>query len=163
MKKIPLLALALVVFALASCGGDDGPPDISYGRDICDSCGMVIDDPRFASAYRTPGGEVRKFDDAGSMFEYGTQNGEIEDSTLWVHDYETEDWIAAEEAWYVLGPEVQTPMASGVVAFSDEERARSFAESNGAEVLGWDEMAGRAAQGGLSPVTTIEPGEPGSG
>ncbi len=51
---------------------------------------------------------------------------------------ETEEWIRAEDAWYVMTSDGRTPMGYGISSFADRERARQVAEGLGAEVLPWD-------------------------
>ncbi|MCC7077091.1 MAG: nitrous oxide reductase accessory protein NosL [Acidimicrobiia bacterium] len=148
MTRLPGLLLVLALAAASACGGDSaGPPEINYGRDTCDGCDMVIDDPRFASAYRLPDGTESRFDDMGEMF----TRDELGDADAWVHDYDTEGWVEATSAWYVAGTGVESPMATGVVAFSTESRARAFASESGGTVLTWDEMLTGGAPGSSDP------------
>lgn len=152
MTRLPGVLLVLVFAAASACGGNAaGPPEINYGRDTCDGCDMVIDDPRFASAYRLPDGTESKFDDMGEMF----TRDDLGDADAWVHDYDTEDWVEASSAWYVKGAGVESPMATGIVAFSTESRARAFASESGGTVLTWDEMLTGAAG------SASDPGHPG--
>ena len=68
--RLPRLGLiALVLILIAACGSATagGPPEINYGRDICIECGMIIEDPRFAAAYRLADGSEHKFDDLGGL------------------------------------------------------------------------------------------------
>ena len=69
--KLILFFLILSVAAVA-CGGaaDDGviePPEIRYGEDICEVCGMIISEARFAAACVTTDGEGHPFDGIGEM------------------------------------------------------------------------------------------------
>ena len=45
-------ALALVGVGTAGCGGGGGPAPVRWGRENCDYCGMIIDDPHFAGEVR---------------------------------------------------------------------------------------------------------------
>lgn len=142
------LALA-VVLVLAGCGdgSSTGPPDIQFGRDVCDTCHMIISEPRFASAYRDAGGEAFVFDDLSEMLEHIAAAGEAPaDDRVWVHDYGTEEWLDAPSAWYVLA-DVETPMGGGIVAFREETDARQFAGEHDGEVLTWPDVMQQAATG----------------
>ena len=60
----PRLSGAGVGVPAAACAaeGDPRPPEIAYGHDMCELCGMIISDPRFAAAMISggwPGVQVR--------------------------------------------------------------------------------------------------------
>ena len=136
----PLLLLMALTMLTAACGTSataTGPPEINYGRDVCFECGMIISEARFASTYRTAAGAERLFDDIGGMLKYGHATGEIATAEAWVHDYETEEWVAAEQAYFIVTQSVATPMAFGILAFGDEARAASFARDLDADVVDW--------------------------
>jgi copper chaperone NosL len=140
MKPISIIALALGLI-LGACAADEvaeGPPEINYGRDICVECGMIINEARYAAAYRLPNGTEEKFDDLGGLLIHGHEQGELADAEVWVHDVETEAWVRAEDAWYVMTKDGRTPMGYGIIAFADHQRAQDVAEGLGAEVLGWE-------------------------
>ncbi|MFN8035770.1 MAG: nitrous oxide reductase accessory protein NosL [Acidimicrobiia bacterium] len=147
-------ALIAGVVLLGACGGgsSSGPPDIHYGRDVCDECHMIISDARFAAAYRLPDGTARKFDDIGDMVSYARRTKELARAErFWVHDYDKRKWIDAERAWYVAGEKASTPMASGLRAYATRARAEREAEQRGVTVLDW---AGLLRQPGGSTSTT---------
>lgn len=139
MRKIVMMVVTLAVVG-AGCGSDEasGPPEIIYGRDICIECGMIIDEARFAAAYRSADGTEKKFDDVGGLIIHGREKGDLDGATIWVHDFETEDWVEAPQAFYVPTIAVASPMGHGILSFADEERAKRFANDLGGEVLRWD-------------------------
>lgn len=65
--------------------------------------------------------------------------------TAWVHDYTTEQWLDASDAWYVRSPEIQTPMGGGIVAFAKREDADSLAAQRDGEVLRWETLIDQPA------------------
>ena len=132
-----LLVVLLLLGACQSQPDLSQPPEIVYGEDVCTECGMIISEARFASAYYTQDGEARIFDDIGGMLTHHADNQE-DVAQFWVHDYETEEWIVAENAFYVSGEELHTPMGFGVVAFSNQARAQNFAEQSQAMVMTLD-------------------------
>jgi copper chaperone NosL len=134
-----MLAVAVAV-AGAGCATADAtqPPDISYGRDICIECGMVIDEARFAAAYRLPDGTEKIFDDLGGLIVHGRETGNLDGASVWVHDFETEEWVEAAHAFYVPTIAVTSPMGHGILSFADRERATRFAGDLEGEVLGWE-------------------------
>lgn len=72
---------------------------------------------------------ARRFDDIGEMLAYQKETGD-DVATWWVHDLTSGDWLKAEDAHFVIGAGVATPMGFGIVAFSDENVAETLA-------LGW--------------------------
>ena len=134
--------VAFIVAALLAvgCSAADatGPSEINYGRDLCIECGMVIDDDRFAAAYRLPDGSEKTFDDLGGLIIHGRETGELAAATVWVHDFQTREWVGASAAFYVPTLGVTSPMGHGILAFSDEQRANQTAHDLGGEVLRWE-------------------------
>jgi copper chaperone NosL len=149
-----ILTLVLAVFAVAACGGSgdsSGPPEIAEGRTICDECGMIIDEIRFASSYRSIDGGELHFDDIGDMLAHGHREGELGDAEIWVYDFESRDPIVAEDATFVLSGEVATPMAWGVVAFASADDAHELADDVDGTVVGWSALVERSADDDLDP------------
>jgi len=129
---LPLLLLALIMLVGVGCGqsvNTDEPPKIVYGQDVCDRCTMIISEEKYAAAYWTETGEARRFDDIGGMLAHITTESE-EVASYWVHDFETAEWLRAEEATYVTDGDLITPMGFGIVAFADEELAQAMANNN---------------------------------
>lgn len=105
-----------------------GPPRITYGRDVCHHCGMIINEARFASGYVDDQGQSIGFDDLGEMLLEAKERPDLK-TRLFAGDFEEEgQWLPAMKAFFVRAPGFSTPMGSGVVAFSSEVKARSFAE-----------------------------------
>jgi copper chaperone NosL len=140
-RKLLVGVLATPVI-LAGCGGEQAntaePPEISYGRDTCDSCGMIISDERFASALVGRDGVVLLYDDLGEMLEAVAAEG-LGDRRAWAHDWNSAEWTDATTASFVRGAPETTPMGTGFVAFAERENAKQFAAEDGAETLTWDE------------------------
>ena len=138
----PLCVLLLGLLAGCSSSAEaNGPPEITYGRDICIECNMIISEPRFAAAYRLDDGEAKAFDGIGEMVKHGRRTDDFARITFaWVHDFDTEDWILVEDAYFVAGGSVVTPMGHGIVAFATEPAAIEHADGMGAMVMRWTEV-----------------------
>lgn len=139
-----LVILALSGLLLGACSGRQGalqPPEIYYGQDTCAHCRMLISDPRFAAALLTIEGESRKYDDIGCLLDDYTHSG-VKAAGIYVHDYNTGAWLDARVAVFVQS-DIHTPMASGLVAFSDRASAEKFAP--GAAVIGFEEVVAMQA------------------
>lgn len=124
-----LLALVLVAVPLAACRQQNDlatPPEIAYGQDVCDRCKMIINEENMAAAFWTAGGEAFRFDDAGEMLAYINET-QPELASVWVHDYVDGTWLRADDATFVLGTGVATPMGFGIVAFADADAGRALA------------------------------------
>lgn len=138
---------ALLLFLLAACAqGTATPtaPDIKYGQDVCADCNMIINEPRFAAAYAYEIEEGRyeslAFDDMGDLVNHLKKNQDKTIANIWAHDYESEEWIDGEAAFYVVSPEIRSPMGHGIAAFAAEEDATALAAELGVEILDWDHM-----------------------
>lgn len=148
--RIVFLTLTLfLLWTLSACttkvSGDE-PPIIAYGQDTCDHCGMIIEEARFAAAYVTSQGDVRHFDDIGDMVSYYQEAGE-EVHVFWAHDYTTEEWLKASEAYFVVSEDLHTPMGSGIVAAANQNAADGLAAEWGGEVLTFDALLAKAQAG----------------
>lgn len=114
-----LLALILLLAACAPGATTPAAPEIRYGEDICAECKMLISDARFAAGYAyevAPGRYERKaFDDIGGMLLHAQKNPEDAVEAWYVHDYESEEWLDATEAFYVVDPDTPTPMGYGIL------------------------------------------------
>lgn len=155
-----ILALGMPAVA-GACGGSgsDGPPEIVLGRTECEQCHMIITELRFAGAYRTAAGEEHRFDDIGDMVEYAQQHGEVDGSTFWVWDYDSEQPLEAPEATFVRSPELSTPMDWALAAFAAPDAAEELAESTGGEVLSWHDVLALVESGQRrDSATTGAPG-----
>lgn len=145
MKHIYQFYFILVGLAilLASCSprtGEAQPPEINYGQDTCDACGMIISEARFAAAIVLTNGEARKFDDLAEMFVYPVKHPQEEIKAWFVHDYHSEAWIRGEAAYFVQSEAIKSPMGGGVVAFAEAAEAQAFASQVGGKVVSFEEL-----------------------
>lgn len=145
-----LILLVAIVFVLAACGSDDNgeaestedndptiklvayePEAINPDTDVCDVCAMAVADDQFATQIVLKNERSLKFDDIGCMYRWINENGEDEIGAKFVRDYNTEEWIVVEEAFFVYDEQIVTPMAYGMISFKDAEDADAFMEENG--------------------------------
>ncbi len=151
-----VLLVTVLIGALGACAGESasGPPDIVYGRDVCEECHMIISEARYAAAYREEGQDAFAFDDIVDMVTHGTRAGALAGADAWVHDYHSEEWIDARAAWYVAAA-VATPMGGGVVAFEAEGDAQTFADEKEGRLLRWDDLVADVEAGMSEATSTI--------
>ena len=140
---VALISLSAGLLLVTACGGPQviEPPVLHLGEDICDDCGMIISDPRYAGSYLYETGEKRYksliFDDIGDMMGHIKDHPEHTIAGMWVHDFETEEWIDAESAFYVVSTEIPTPMGHGILAVSSEAQAQKIAADVNGVILDW--------------------------
>lgn len=111
LTLVPGMVLAVSV---AGCGGpSSGPAEIKWGRETCEYCGMIIDDPQFSAQVRGRDGKVHKFDDLGDAILWVAKQGWAEDAVaeFWVGGVESGKWLDGRKAFYTEGH--HTPMAHG--------------------------------------------------
>lgn len=86
---------------------------------------------------------------------FGIRNGELDGARVWVHDYNTKEWVKADSAWFVPGV-VGTPMSRKLVAFATQAPAEEMAARGSGSVLKWDAVIGLARDGRLEPAVHAE-------
>lgn len=147
MRILPIIMILLSAgWLFSSCRSAPDfsqPPEIIYGEDACERCYMIINEARYAAAYMTSDGESRLFDDIGGMLAHFEDLGE-DVTVFWVHDFETEAWLEADQAYFVESDHL-TPMGYGIVAFADESRAESWAADQEALVVSFSTLLSEAA------------------
>lgn len=132
-RRLLLWAAGLPLLASAACrrsAEEPAPPAIVYGEDVCDECGMILDQARYAAATLLPDGDgwrPLRFDDIGDMLRYHRSHPEPAPAYWYVHDHASEAWLDGRTATYVRAPQLRTPMASGLAAFATREAAQAFA------------------------------------
>lgn len=144
MKNLKLFNIwtLLLSLAFAGCPGHptDRPPEIHYGRDLCNECHMIIGERTFAAAFVDPEGNVFKFDDIGCLIHYQMHQPLTGRGPLWVHDYESGKWLKVNEASFVSSQKIITPMGYGLIALSSQNAAKQAALKQEGKVLGWDAL-----------------------
>lgn len=143
MDRWKLLLVATLAFILAACGtaanAEPAPPDIHYGEDVCEFCGMIASEERFAAAYLTADGHHHVFDDIGDLVKSHLQLQE-DVTAFFVHDHDDKSWIRAETATFVLSEDLATPMLSGLAAFATEAAAQAFATEIGGRTFAFETL-----------------------
>ena len=147
MKRLQSYVIGVIValVSLAGCASEsvDGPPEVRYGESVCDACGMILSDERYATATMVEGDrgpEPKLFDDFNCQQGFETKDPAPEVVSRWVHDHETLEWLSASAAYYVRSSNLRTPMASGMAAFATREGAQKLAAETDGEVLTFDEL-----------------------
>ena len=125
-KAIRHLLWAAVL--LAACSSEAVKPVELEASDMCSFCRMAISERRFAAEIIDQDDNALKFDDIGCMLHYQQAAGDkLKPAAVFVTDVDARQWLPAADAFFVRTASVKTPMGSGIVAYSDPEKAGSFA------------------------------------
>ncbi len=141
--------LGLLALVLLGCSGK--PEEIAYGRDICTFCKMAITDPRFAAEIITKKGKVYKFDSIECMIA-ATLDGTVDPAEVrhyWVKDFETREWVDAEQARFLQSPRMRSPMGVNLVAFATREHMEAFKMKYDGLELSFEDLPNVVRQSGL--------------
>ncbi len=132
--------LLIIGLIMTGCGfQDNGAPRIRYGEETCDRCRMIISEKRFAAAYRTESGVLRKFDDLGCAVLHPKEQRETV-TQFWGYDYEETDWLEVKQAFLVHSSELLTPMGYGIVALTTAEKATTLAKKVNGQIVQFDQL-----------------------
>jgi hypothetical protein len=118
------VAVGLALLLSGCRQGTDQPLDPVWGKQPCDHCAMLLDEPRFAAQATTPDGARLYFDDVGCLAAWLREHPAAH-AHAWVRNGAR--WVAAEQARFTNGE--RTPMGYGYVAadrgvaWSDVHRA----------------------------------------
>lgn len=123
-----------VLLVLTSCQQRALDPVAIEATDMCSFCRMTISDKRYAAELIDDEERVFKFDDIGCMTNFIKQNrNDVPTAALFVMDFESREWMKAEDAFYVRSAELKTPMSHGLAAFKNKSSAETaVAKYNGA-------------------------------
>ena len=135
-----VLIASVLLAACAPKSTEPQPPEIVYGQDMCDECGMIISEAKFAAATLLTSGEALKFDDIGDMIMHHMDHPEDQVKAWFVHDYKGEHWIRGETAYFVKSDRLKTPMGGGVAAFENKAAAEAFAADMSGKIHTLDEL-----------------------
>ena len=139
-SRLMFIVVFIIGLITPGCGArDDGPPRIRYGEETCDRCRMIISEKRFAAAYRTGSGALRKFDDLGCATLHREERQEMT-TQFWGYDYEETGWLNAKRAFLVHSPELLTPMGYGIAVLPTPEKAAILAEKVNGQIVQFDQL-----------------------
>jgi copper chaperone NosL len=146
MRRYLAIASALLLASVACGVRADGPPEIQVDRTACGHCRMLVSEPQYAAAYRTPGGEALVFDDIQCLLDAAARApGPLR---FWFRDAAGDTWIDAADAVFVRSARLRTPMNGGIVAYRTLAAAEQAATRDGGRVVGsFDDLRASAGDG----------------
>ena len=107
---------------ILGCGASEVRPVELFPEDECANCRMSVSDPKYASQIITEGGEVLKYDDLSCLEKYRKDHAEAKIAAIFVKDFESTQWLRYENS-IIVQTGIETPMGSGKVAVSSNDRA----------------------------------------
>ena len=126
----------LLPAGLMYSGCTPGPRPIAVGEDACAHCLMTVSDARYATELVTPTGKVHVFDSVECLAAHLDEEAP-DVYSLWVTDfYAPETLLAAEEAFFLYGSTLHSPMGGHLAAFRPEF-IETAAQDFGGEILDW--------------------------
>lgn len=141
MKPNYYLLVTIIGLALSSCSAQ--PEPFKYGKDICHTCKMGIVDPKFGCQLITGKGKNFKFDDLVCLSRF-IKSGSVQEKDIKqevVINFEKEnDFLDVNKTFFVVGPEVKSPMGSHAAAFANKEAAEKFNTGKTGTILTWKEL-----------------------
>ena len=142
-KKVKNVIPGFAIFSMtmsffSSC--TSGPQPFEPGKDNCYACKMAISDTRFGGELITKKGKVYKFDDlhclAGFMQSKAVGEDEIA-QTLTINFDKPNSFVDVDNAVFLKGEGVKSPMGSNTAGFADKEDALRVQETMKGEVTDW--------------------------
>jgi copper chaperone NosL len=91
------------------------PIEVTWDRDLCQECRMVLSDNRYAAQIVDTKGKNFLFDDVGCAVLWLRKKDWRDSARIWVSDYKTSKWIEADKANWQYG-DPHTPMGYGYSA-----------------------------------------------
>lgn len=129
------LAMLGLLSLFAACAASEVRPAELLPEDVCASCKMAISERQFAAQYVTLDGDARKYDDLGCLLDDLKEKQPQNVAAYFVMDFNTRQWINADDAHFVRSAEIKSPMGGGLVAFKDQaQAAAAAAKFKGAQV-----------------------------
>jgi copper chaperone NosL len=104
---------------------------------------MGIIDPKFGNEIITRKGKVYKFDDVICMSRF-LKSGTVEEKditqTVVINFEKQNDFLDIHKSFFVVAPEVRSPMGSNAAAFTNKEAAEKFNQNKTGLVFSWQEL-----------------------
>ncbi len=134
------ITFALLWLAFTACREAQIKPVNIAAEDVCTHCKMAISEKQFASEFITPDGEALKFDDIGCLLDYRKEKPDTKVAAYFFVEYDTKQWIKGDSASFVKSKEITSPMGGGIIAFSNETKAKTAAAEFSGQLLSFAEL-----------------------
>lgn len=142
--SISILSLGITLLVFTSCSSQ--PQPFVAGQDDCYVCKMGLADFRFGGEIITKKGKAYKFDDLRCMINYLKSNSLEEkdiSKTLTMNFNKPNEFIDVKKAWYLVSPELRSPMNSNSSGFVSKEEAEKMLKGKTGQILRWNDLLER--------------------
>jgi copper chaperone NosL len=131
-------------FLILACGGQEAAP-IFWGEDACHYCKMTLVQKGFAAQRVSTTGKVLKYDAIECLLQDEKTAPLRAGERVYVSDWSRPEtpFLSAEEAFFLSGENVASPMGGGLAAFASADSVRAFQEGLGGEIMTWPDLANR--------------------
>jgi copper chaperone NosL len=141
MRNKISIGLIFIVLLCAGCSSSQPEAVPIQPEDMCSYCRMAITSKHFAAELITSDEKVFKFDDIGCMLNFvDTKTAGKQITALYVADFNSQQWIPAEQAHYVSTDKVQTPMNGNFLAFENPKDASEAASKYEGRLLNFADL-----------------------
>lgn len=134
-------SIVSAVILLTSCSVQ--PEPFKVGQDICHTCKMGIIDIKFGAEIITGKGKVYKFDDVACMARF-IKSGALAEKDISkkvVSDFDKPtDFIAVENATFIVSPSVKSPMMGNAAAFANKSSAQELGSQLTGQLMDWNQF-----------------------
>lgn len=136
-----VLPVVLALGMFSSCNAQ--PEPFAYGKDVCHACKMGIMDPKYGNQVITKKGKVYKFDDVICTVRF-LQSAQVEEkdirSTVVINFEKQNDFLDVHKAYFIVDPDLRSPMGSNAAAFSSQQAAEKFNGNRSGTILTWKDL-----------------------
>jgi copper chaperone NosL len=139
MHRLKRTIIFLLLVFTACREAEIKPVEIA-AEDVCTHCKMAISEKQFASEIITTDGDALKFDDIGCMQDYLKEKPDTKIAAHFFMEYDTKQWLKGNGATFVKSKEITSPMGGGIIAFSNETKAKTAAAEFSGQVLSFAEL-----------------------
>jgi hypothetical protein len=126
------MCVAFLLGALAGCRSKTQGPSIDMGKAQCETCGMTVNDARFA-VLAEDGSAQHVYDSIECFLKGRRESGETSAEGVWIMDFETQTLHPGAAVTIVKG-DFPSPMGGGYAAFADASQAHAQAEAHGGQL-----------------------------
>lgn len=137
-----LTVLPLLVATLLSCNSK--PEPILYGSDACSFCKMGIVDKTHSAQAVSSKGKQFKYDSVECLVNDINNNSNTDMKIKLVANYlNAGEMITAENAFYIISPEIPSPMGANLSAVNSKNDAEKLQDEFTGDIYTWHELLNR--------------------